>query len=142
MALSYKSALSQKQQPVRIVFQVSQSSQNSQSSQSSRQKTTTQTDEYCDRDEIRIKKPTGNQAGIIISARRDFNMSQDDFARYVGVSKKDIADCEAGRITIPQISWQKIDTAIPRIRKEKAVEQQRAREAAKKYTEMQKLQKS
>lgn len=71
---------------------------------------------------VKQKAPSGKQHDRLVSARREFGMSQDEFAKKAGVSKKDIADCESGKSTIPQMLWNKVDKTITSIRREKAKE--------------------
>jgi DNA-binding XRE family transcriptional regulator len=94
-------------------------------------------DEPEDRDmPAKAKTPSVKQHDRLIAARREFGMSQDDFAKKAGVSKKDIGECEAGKSTIPSAMWQKIDSAITVIRKEKAKQAEASAKAEREYNKM------
>jgi DNA-binding XRE family transcriptional regulator len=81
---------------------------------------------------VKQKAPSVKQHDRLIAARREFGMTQDDFAKKAGVSKKEITECESGKSTIPLMLWNKVDKAIGSIRREKAkeaeVEKQKQRE--------------
>jgi DNA-binding XRE family transcriptional regulator len=81
----------------------------------------------------KAKKPSGKQHDRLIAARREFGMSQDEFAKKTGVSKKDIGECEAGKSTIPSAMWHKIDAAITVIRREKAKQAEAAAKAEREF---------
>jgi DNA-binding XRE family transcriptional regulator len=83
-------------------------------------KTNTSVDEKEDPDmPTKRKAPSGKQHDKLISARREFGMTQDEFAKHAGVSKKDIAECESGKLTIPTTLWNKIEKAIISIQRER-----------------------
>jgi DNA-binding XRE family transcriptional regulator len=90
----------------------------------------------------KAKKPSGKQHDRLIAARREFGISQDEFAKRAGVSKKDIGECETGKITIPPVMWNKVDAAITTIRREKAKQAEAVAKAAKDYNKILREQKS
>lgn len=69
------------------------------------------------------------QADRLRDTRVDLGISQDELAKVACIQKKDITDCEAGKITISTQIWNKIDVAFRNIKKKQQKEVEDSKKA-------------